>query len=352
MKKTTETILKNFPKIVIVIIAALGLLFYSQEAANGIRDGITLTLQTLLPSLFPFMVLSAYIVNSGSLKPLSKGFSFIMRFLFNLNENAIPAILMGYIGGYPVGAMTIASLNTKKEINQNEAERLMLFAVNGGPAFIITAVGTGMLKNKTLGIVLFASVALSSLIIGIILRFLSEGGINSENAVNFNVIKINALTTAVSESSKSIIGVTGWVLTFSCIAGLIDTLGIIPYYSAVIKGILEISTGSHACAGVLPLPVLAALLSFGGLAVICQIKPYADQCGVKIKKLLTFRLLCSALSAFICSQILNIFNISFDTSTISTAKVAFSAFSAPASALLILMCAIFILDVENKREKW
>ncbi|OQA49297.1 MAG: Sporulation integral membrane protein YlbJ [Firmicutes bacterium ADurb.Bin300] len=351
MKNTTESILKDVPKIIIIIIAALGLLFYSQEAASGIRDGIALTLQTLLPSLFPFLVLSAYIVNSGALKPLAKGCSFILRFLFNLNENALPAILMGLIGGYPVGAMTTASLFRKNEINQNEAERLMLFAVNGGPAFIITAVGTGMLKNKTLGIVLFFSVALSSLIIGIVLRFLSEGE-KSKNTVDFNLFKKNAFTSAVSEASKSIIGVAGWVLTFSCIAGLMDALGITAYYSAVLKGILEISTGSRACAGVLPLPVLAALLSFGGIAVICQIKPYADECGVKIKKLLTFRLLCAAISAFICSQILNIFNISSDTSTIIPDKIAFSAFSTPASVLLILMCAVFILDVENKREKW
>jgi len=81
MKNTTESILKDVPKIIIIIIAALGLLFYSQEAASGIRDGIALTLQTLLPSLFPFLVLSAYIVNSGALKPLAKGCSFILRFL-------------------------------------------------------------------------------------------------------------------------------------------------------------------------------------------------------------------------------------------------------------------------------
>lgn len=350
MKKTVQIILKDIPKIIFIAFAGAGLLFYSKEASAGIRDGIELSLQTLVPSLFPFMVLSSYIVNSGALKPLARVCSPALRFIFKLGENALPSIIMGLIGGYPVGAMTTASLYRKNEITQNEAERLMLFAVNGGPAFMITALGSAMLKNKTLGIILYASVALSSMIIGFVLRFFFEAELTREPAVSCISGK-NAFTLAVSEASTSIFGVFGWVLTFSCIGGLIDTLGITSYYSVMLKAILEISTGSRACAGVLPLPVIAALTAFGGIAVVCQIKPYADECGVKIKKLLTVRLLCAALSAFVCSQMLRIFSVSADVSAPVGEKVVFSAYSAPATVMLLLMCAIFVLDVENKREK-
>lgn len=350
MKKTAQIILKDIPKLIFILIAGVGLLFYSSEAAAGVKDGIELSLQTLVPSLFPFMVLSSYIVNSGALKPLVKFCSPALRFLFKLGENALPAILMGFIGGYPVGAMTTASLYKKNEITQNEAERLMLFAVNGSPAFMITAVGGGMLNNKTLGVILYASVALSSLITGIVLRFLSESEYN-DKPVTSPFSGKNAFTAAVAEASKSIISVFGWVLTFSCIGGLINRFDTTNYYSVILKAILEISTGSRAGAGILPLPVMAALMSFGGIAVICQIKPYTDECSVKIKKIVTVRLISAALSAFVCSQLLKIFNISADASVSITENAAFSAYSAPAAAMLLFMCVLFVLDVENKREK-
>lgn len=350
MKKTVRIILKDVPKTIFIVLAGAGLLFYSKEASAGIRDGIELNLQTLVPSLFPFMILSSYIVNSGALKPLARVSSPALRFIFKLGENALPSLLMGLIGGYPVGAMTAASLLRKNEITQNEAERLMLFAVNGGPAFMITAVGSGMLQNKTLGIILYASAALSSLTIGFILRFFSEAQLPREPAVSCASDK-NAFTAAVAQSSKSIFGVFGWVLTFSCIGGLIDTLGITSYFSVLLKAILEISTGIRAGAGVLPVPVIAALTAFGGIAVVCQIKPYCDECGVKIKKLLTVRLLCAALSAFVCSQLLRIFSVSAQVSASVGEKAVFSAYSVPAALTLLLMCAIFVLDVENKREK-
>lgn len=350
MKKTVRIILKDIPKTIFIVLAGAGLLFYSKEASAGIRDGIELNLQTLVPSLFPFMILSSYIVNSGALKPLARVSSPALRFIFKLGENALPSLLMGLIGGYPVGAMTAASLLRKNEITQNEAERLMLFAVNGGPAFMITAVGSGMLQNKTLGIILYASAALSSLTIGFILRFFSEANLPREPVVSC-VSGKNAFTAAVADASKSIFGVFGWVLTFSCIGGLIDTLGITSYFSVMLKAILEISTGIRAGAGVLPVPVIAALTAFGGIAVVCQIKPYCDECGVKIKKLLTIRLLCAALSAFVCSQLLRIFSVSAQVSASVGEKAVFSAYSVPAALTLLLMCAIFVLDVENKREK-
>lgn len=350
MNNMVKRILLDIPRIGFVLMALIGLLLYSNEAAAGVKAGTSLMLDVLIPSLFPFMVLSSYIVHSGVLDGVSKTLSPPFSFLFKLSGSALPAVVLGFIGGYPVGAMTTASLYNRQEITQNEAERLMFFSVNGGPAFLVTAIGAGMFQNKQLGIILYCSTIASSFIIGICLRFLFESEKMRDGKYK-RLSNENAFTTAVSEASKSIIGVFGWVLTFSCIGGLLDTTGITGYYSAVLKGILEISTGSKACAGVVPIPVLAALLSFGGIAVICQIKPYLDECEVSIKKLLTIKAITAALSAFICSNLLNIFKIGVHTVIQKVERPVFSAYSAYAGVLLLIMCALFVLDVETKRKK-
>ncbi len=351
MKKYVEYALKNLPRILAILLAAAGLLVYAKDTTAATRDGVTLLLGILIPSLFPFMVLSAYIVNSGALEPAKRLFKPIMRLVFRLGGSALPAVVMGCIGGYPVGAMTTAALYNKGEISQNEAERLMLFAINPGPAFLITAVGEGMLKNEALGTVLYVSVILSSLTIGVFLRFLSQDGAFN-NAPHRSLKKENAFMQSVTEASSGMLGVAGWVLVFSCIGGMLKAINVTGYTAALLSSLLEVTTGCRSAAGLLPVPAIAAVAGFGGAAVLCQIKPYTDACDVSMKRLVVIRLLNAALSAFICSQLLLLLKNAVNVSAVvpSADKIVFSAYSLPASAVLLLMCAVFVLDMDNKRK--
>jgi hypothetical protein len=67
-----------------------------------------------------------------------------------------------------------ADLYKANRLTQNEAERLMLFTINSGPAFALTAVGTNMLGNTLSGVILYISTILTSLTIGFFCRFLSD----------------------------------------------------------------------------------------------------------------------------------------------------------------------------------
>ena len=352
MKKYVQYALKNMPKIAAILLAGAGLLVYAKDTTAATRGGIELLLGILIPSLFPFMVLSSYIVNSGALEPAKRVFNPVMRLLFCLDSNAVPAVVMGCIGGYPVGAMTTAALYNRGELTQNEAERLMLFAVNPGPAFLITAVGEGMLGSEALGVILYVSVILSSLLTGVFLRFLSQEPGAPKTAQSVPVKKDGAFLRSVSEASSAMLGVAGWVLVFSCIGGLLAALNITGVAAALLSSLLEVTTGCRNAAGILPVPAVAAVAAFSGAAVLCQIKPYTDACGVGMKKLAAFRLLNAALSAFICSQLLSLFRDSVGASAVlpSPEKVVFSAYSLPASAVLLLMCAVFVLDMDNKRK--
>lgn len=78
---------------------------------------------------------------------------------------------MSFVGGYPVGAKTIASLVREKKLSQETAARMLCFSVNAGPSFLIGTVGVALLGSPRLGwILLFAQIASAFLIGGIVSR--------------------------------------------------------------------------------------------------------------------------------------------------------------------------------------
>ncbi len=348
MKKFISLI-KHLPKAVLLIATGFGLVYYSKEASAGVRDGLSLLGSTLIPSLFPFFVFSEYLTKSDAAIYLSRVLKKPVRFLFKASGISSIALIFAATGGYPLGAKTISSLYLDSKIEKNEAQRLMLWCMCPGPAFAVTALGSSILKSTSSGIIIYVSALLSALSLGILCRFLSSGeevlGLtpNTEKA---------SLVGAVSSAEKAILSVSGWVLTFSCISGITDALSFDLDTKLFIKAVLEVTTGCKACAKLVPIPVIAAAVGFGGVAVICQVLPYLKSVGVSTKAFIASRALNALLSAFYCSLLLKLFpgaesaSVTFET---SVADFTLS-YTAPVCAVLIIMCALFVFQVDNRKK--
>ncbi len=133
----------------IIIACALGILLFPNDVRNGASSGISYCLYTLVPSLFPFMVLSSFIIHSGISKFIGKLLQPVIQFLFYLPGSAGSVIIMSMIGGYPVGARGCMSLLEQGAITQKQAQRMLYFCVNAGPAFIISVVGSTIAAKCT-----------------------------------------------------------------------------------------------------------------------------------------------------------------------------------------------------------
>ena len=123
------------------------LLFFPDVSAAAAREGVTLCLQTVLPSLFPFFVLSSLLVQSDVPRLLSRAMAGIMYPLFGVSGAGASALILGLLGGYPVGARTVAELYGRGEIAREEAEQLLAFCNNSGPGFFLGVCGTAVLRN-------------------------------------------------------------------------------------------------------------------------------------------------------------------------------------------------------------
>lgn len=122
---------------------------------DGVRHGLSLVCETLLPSLFPFLVFSELLVRLDAGRLFSVILGKPCRFLFGLSDAGTAAYFLGVLCGFPVGAVCALTLYRKNEISKEELTRLCLFGGNPSSGFLIGAVGEGLFGNRNAGIFLF-----------------------------------------------------------------------------------------------------------------------------------------------------------------------------------------------------
>lgn len=99
-------------------LAAAGILCFPGQCAQGAKQGLSFCGNILIPSIFPFLVLSVFVVNSGVSKALSRLLDPVTKRLFRLPGSAGATVLIGLTGGYPSGARGIKALLDSGEITQ------------------------------------------------------------------------------------------------------------------------------------------------------------------------------------------------------------------------------------------
>ena len=93
-----------------LLTAAAALLLHPERASAAVVQGLRLCGSVILPSLFPFFVLSALLTSGSASALFASLLSPLMRPLFSLSGAGASALALGLCGGYPVGARTAAAL--------------------------------------------------------------------------------------------------------------------------------------------------------------------------------------------------------------------------------------------------
>ena len=266
----------------------------SDVAIEYMKKGLILCSGTVIPSLFPFMVISELVVSSGIGLGISRVLRKPMRIIFGVSEAGAAAFLLGTVCGFPIGAATAASMHDKGIISKEELEHFLIFCNNPGSAFVISAVGSSLFGNKTLGLLLYISVILSSVIVGFAGRWLLPRYKSSNVAVTLYIPQKNItsrITEAIRSSATSMLTVCAFVLFFSalvgCIGALLQRLALPEEIRALIFGFFELSSGAKAASGISnptgAIVLCALLLGWSGLSVHLQIMSVCSGRGISFK---------------------------------------------------------------------
>lgn len=251
--------------------AAAGMLLLILDARTGFQgaaEGIRLCISSVIPSLFPFFVLSMVLTGAiaGStwrgLRPLGR--------LCGLPKGAESLLVVGLMGGYPVGAQSIAQAYRAGSLNEQDARRMLGFCSNAGPAFVFGILGS-MFSTPWAAWLLWIIHILSAIAVGIILP-----GRSSRTAVP-PAGQTLSLPEAVERSLKIMAGVCGWVVLFRMILAILNRwmLWMLPHNAQIAAaGLLELTNGCFRLPSIeeqgLRFLLASGFLACGGICVTMQ----------------------------------------------------------------------------------
>ena len=337
-------------------IALLTALFSVAEpkiAATAAREALDMCLSVLIPSLFPFFVSANVMLRSGMISAAGKRLESVSRGLFGIGRGGAAAIPLGFISGYPAGAIVAARLYEAGSISKTEGERLMAFTNNPGPMFILGVIGEGVYGRREVGWILLISVMAASVICGICIR-------KKDNEKQMTVPK-NTVSDPMGQAVMASLRLSGFVIFFSVVSAFLRHLGLIPLIGRVMvqmgmgentaemisAGILEVSVLSKYRGA---LPAMAGLLSFGGISVFLQVWDTARRAGLSVKYYIAGKFLASGLAACFCFLLLKLVPVAVETAKI-TGETGVEGMRYGAAFLPSLgICGIYFLVLRKKRK--
>ncbi len=369
--KNTFNLIKNIIIFISVICICALILIFPKFSSEGVKKGLFFCSDIIIPSLFPFMVISSFIVKSNLSLKIGKLMSPLTKFLFNLPGYIGPTIILGLIGGYPTSARGVKSLFEKKIITDSDAERIMLFSVGAGPAFVVSIIGINFLRNSKAGIIILVSQITASIILGVLIGlFYKTNKINftnnKKNTQNSEKVKLSsAFIESCSDSCYGLINLCSLVVVFSVIILFLDSLGVSNIISTILSNLgishrisksilpifLEVTSGSMiASQNGAPIELMSFALGWGGICVHFQIFSALHGINFSIIKFMIFRFFHGLIAALITNILLHFFPISIEVFSNTNRSLEIATYSDYTGCVaLILLSIFFVLSISQKR---
>ncbi len=296
-----------FPRILLLSLFCIFVL-WSRHLQRGVVSSLQYVGEVLVPSIFPFAVLSGVYAHMEKMpcdSPIIRRIAGILR----LSPISLEALLLGIFAGFPLGGKYVIDLYNENRISKEEAIRLFPMVNNPSLAFVIAGVGQGMLHSSYMGLLLFAAVLISAYTVGCIGRYapppLGDLAFSKSEPYNLSVLIRDATLTTVC--------VSGYVVFFSALTtvfssvlknGLLRMLIVVP--TEVTGGCAYAATLSASLP--IRLSLLGFALGFGGICVGMQSEVYLREGNISVagyyKRKLAQGVLCALLSYLfaICFQ--------------------------------------------------
>ena len=358
-----------------LLCCALALCCWPKEVSSAVREGLGLCYNVILPSLFPFFLLTSLAISLGLAGYLGRLLEPIMRPLFHVSGACAAALALGFVGGYPVGARAALTLYENGQCSKTECERLLAFCNNSGPAFILGVVGAGIFADSRVGLLLCLIHAAASLCVGLVFRFyrwkdrsVKERPSPSIAAKRFST----AFTGAVKDSVTSTLNICAFVVCFTVLLRLCFLSGLLPVLAGLLgrllsplgftqiwaqrllTGLLELSSGVAALTGDGSLSgkvsMAAFLLGWAGISVHCQVLSFLGESGLNVHTYLFGKLLHGVFSAGLTALTLRLFPLQQSVSSYLVQQVEgiagtdfYSALAVSTAAAWLVFLLFFLL---------
>ncbi len=289
-KKNIRSLARRATKAYMCIFLLILFFKNSSAATLWITRGLKLCADKLIPSLFPFMVVSSLMVSSGAGTVMFKFLSLPFNKLFGVGRECCTPIVMGWLCGFPVGAKCASELYGQSKISASEYTKILCISSTPSPAFLIGTVGTGMLGSTASGIRLYCFCIISCIAVGLFMRFSKHSAAPQKLSAALpshdkKMSLAKALTHSVTDSARGMLSVCAFVVFFSAFLGSLE--GALSFAEladtarALLFSFFEITTGISMLSALprLSLPLCALAAGWSGLSVHFQTAAICSEGG-------------------------------------------------------------------------
>ena len=296
----------------LLILIFFYIFIYSRTVKKTIVFGLYLWINTLIPSIFPFLLISKLLVKYNILNIINDFLGIYIEKIYKISRVSTFVVLFSIITGFPSGSIYIKELLQKENIDLTEANKLITFTSFSNPLFVISVVGETLLNSKIIGIIIYISHLITGLLVGLFFKrkiILSNKNSTSNNNQSF----IKNLTDSINESFTVLFNMLGIILFFLIIVSMINTFLPNNIISLLLKGIIEITTGVIYISKsqiniVLKASLIGSIISFNGLSIHYQVKNIISDTKISYKNFLKSRIIHSLLCFIFIYLLMNICN--------------------------------------------
>ncbi len=337
------------------------MLFKGADLGEGIRKGLFVCSYSVIPSLFPFMVLSVFVCKSSAAGFFASVFRPLTSF-FKIPSSCGSVLFASAIGGYPTGAKCIDDLVSEGVLDRKTASFMLCYCVNAGPAFLISTIGITVFGSAKIGFLIFAAHLLSSAVIAFFVsRFLHKPLEKEVFPAPVQKSNSSCLVESVISAAESCFNMCAFIVLFSGVLELLQSGNFFhsttgsSLNKAFLYGFLEVVSGvltSGEIKGLAGIVIAGAISSFSGVSVILQVAAAVNKSKIPLLPFIFSRFFHAGITAgilwlFLC--------FSGDTAAVfsvrGTAAEAVLSASAPAAVSLLCMASLFLLSLVPKKSE-
>lgn len=265
----------------------------------------------MVPTLFPFMMISSIMVYSGADLELGRMLSHVLRKLYRYSSYGLYALFMGFFCGFPMGAKVVSDLYEKEKISRSEADTLLSFCNNIGPAYfmgIIIPILHECGYQNTLPFVfgMYGIPAVYGIVMGRLhaaeIPDTPSAGVRPHTSGAPQISLAASLKRSCMDNTQSLILLGGYITFTNAFRIFLDLMPLSVNSKNLLSSFLEIIGGVQAVYTTTLLPDqkvfwIMTALCFGGISCIMQTSSFLERSGLSISHYLKHKVMTTLISA-------------------------------------------------------
>ena len=307
-----------------------------------------LCFNTVIPSLYIFMILAYVLSESENTDILSLPFIPLFRLLNVTNRRIMTYCLLSIMGGFATGGSFLNRIDNEFCCDDNLKNTLTILTSNNSPAFVIVAVGLQMLGSIKTGILLYVSVLLSCYVTAFVLSFFMPYS-DKQECIEPKRYSLS-VTEAIKSSVNGISNICGVVILSFTACKVIQHYINFPAVSVAFSVLCEVTT---ACTAICTyygnnLYFICIAVTVFPLSAYFQMKSFDKNSSYSFKVLFLSKLFQVPLCISFLRILVNVFPVSYSVYASGDIQINTYWHSPHISLYLMIMSVCFVAFFDKK----